>query len=298
LILAVTVFVFAAAVAPAAAQKAPARMASARLVSDVQKIAPGEKFRLGVLFTVTAESHIYWRNPGDAGLGTMIEWKLPEGFIAGPLFWPVPVRLEEPGGLSVNAYTDSVMLFSWVQAPTLLPPGDVLLGMKADWLACRKICVQEADSAMLRLSAAEMSEAGPDYPLFEYFASLVPKPSDSGGPLRGSAHWTEIGGEPQSRIGELVLEPADNSLLLSLEDGAAVFFGDPSNDVTLEEFHLDTRRSSPERLVMHIQVRALRGRPWPDLWGGVLSARGVGPDGQTKMLALHYSLPGKTELNP
>ena len=275
-----------------------ARMAGIRLVSDTQRIEPGNKFRLGLLFTISEGSHIYWKNPGDAGLATRVEWKLPEGFVAGPLFWPAPVRLEEPGDLSVNAYTDSVMLFSWVQAPPKFKSGEVTLGVQADWLACRKICVQEADSAGLILATGDAQEKSSDFALFEHYASLVPRPAANDGRISGNARWTGKGGNPEERTGVLTMVSTAPSPSFLNDSRSAVFFGDPSMDVTCESFHLDTDKSTPGLLVMHIRVRALRGREWPDTWGGVLSARAQGPEGDTLTLALQYSLPGRIESNP
>ena len=277
---------------------AATQMARARLISDSRQIAPGQKFRLGLMFSIADESHIYWRNPGDAGLATHIEWKLPQGFVAGPLFWPAPVRLEEPGDLSVNAYTDSVLLFSWVQAPTMLDTKEVTLGVRANWLACRKICVQEADSSSISLAVGDSPLAGPDYPRFEHFAALVPQPAEGGRQIRGRARWTESRNEPNIRIGVLVMEAEDKSLRLVDDDGSAVFFGDPSPDLECENFHLDTRRSSPAQLVLHVRVRRLRGRQWPVSWGGVFRAQALAADGDTLTLALQYNFSGKSEYNP
>ena len=36
--------------------------------------------------------HVYWRNPGDAGLPPEIAWTLPPGFTAGEIAWPTPER--------------------------------------------------------------------------------------------------------------------------------------------------------------------------------------------------------------
>ncbi len=36
--------------------------------------------------------HLYWVNPGDAGLAPNARWTLPEGFTAGPLRHPVPKK--------------------------------------------------------------------------------------------------------------------------------------------------------------------------------------------------------------
>ncbi len=53
--------------------------------------------------------HTYWRNPGDSGLPTTLEWKLPAGVEAGPIEWPAPHVL--PAGPLVNyGYDGEVLL--------------------------------------------------------------------------------------------------------------------------------------------------------------------------------------------
>ena len=37
--------------------------------------------------------HTYWKNPGDAGSPTKIEWQLPTGISAGEIQWPLPHRI-------------------------------------------------------------------------------------------------------------------------------------------------------------------------------------------------------------
>ena len=34
--------------------------------------------------------HSYWKNPGDTGIPTEIDWQMPEGFHVGELRWPTP----------------------------------------------------------------------------------------------------------------------------------------------------------------------------------------------------------------
>ena len=53
--------------------------------------------------------HTYWRNPGDSGLPTTLDWKLPAGVKAGPIEWPAPHAL--PAGPLVNyGYEGEVLL--------------------------------------------------------------------------------------------------------------------------------------------------------------------------------------------
>ncbi|MCX7869017.1 MAG: protein-disulfide reductase DsbD family protein, partial [Terrimicrobiaceae bacterium] len=107
------------------------RLVEMRLVAEAGCVAPGQTFRLGVLLEMAPGWHTYWQNPGDAGLPTTVEWKLPEGFAAGPLEWPLPSRVVEPGGIEVYAYKGRVLLAARVQAPEALPPGPLHFAARA-----------------------------------------------------------------------------------------------------------------------------------------------------------------------
>ena len=76
----------------------------ASLISDVNSIAPGQKFRVGVLYRIEPGWHVYWKYSGDSGIPTKIEWQLPQGFKVGDLQWPLPMRDKEPGDLEVFDY--------------------------------------------------------------------------------------------------------------------------------------------------------------------------------------------------
>ncbi len=49
----------------------------------------GQRVRVGVWFEPDPGWHLYWRNPGETGLPTRIEFQV-EGGRAGPLAWPAP----------------------------------------------------------------------------------------------------------------------------------------------------------------------------------------------------------------
>ena len=80
---------------PIAASAADANSVStenavATLYSDLDAIAPGQNFWLALELQPREGWHTYWRNPGDSGLPTTINWTLPEGFEAGDIRWPAP----------------------------------------------------------------------------------------------------------------------------------------------------------------------------------------------------------------
>ncbi|NIP43185.1 MAG: thiol:disulfide interchange protein, partial [candidate division Zixibacteria bacterium] len=68
----------------------------AELVSEVESIKPGEPFWVALHFIMDEHWHVYWQNPGDAGLPPRIEWELPAGFRAGETQWPYPERFDVP----------------------------------------------------------------------------------------------------------------------------------------------------------------------------------------------------------
>src|SRR6476646_5612198 len=58
-------------------------------------IVPGKTLWVDLHLDIAPGWHTYWRNPGDSGLPTEISWKLPSGFSAGEIAWPVPQRFVE-----------------------------------------------------------------------------------------------------------------------------------------------------------------------------------------------------------
>ena len=49
----------------------------AELVAERSALVPGEPLTVALRLTMDRGWHTYWRNPGDSGLPTTLEWKLP-----------------------------------------------------------------------------------------------------------------------------------------------------------------------------------------------------------------------------
>ena len=96
--------------------------ATASLVSDVDSVAPGKPFHLGLRLRLADGWHTYWRNPGDAGVPPELTLDLPDGASAGPIAWPMPARVAE-GPLMTYAYAGEVLLPVTVTPP---PSGGAL----------------------------------------------------------------------------------------------------------------------------------------------------------------------------
>jgi thiol:disulfide interchange protein DsbD len=129
---------FGLGVASAAAEPHPVR---ARLVGDAVRPADAGTLRVGVLFEIEEGWHIYWKNPGDAGLATEVRLTLPEGLEAAAPRWPVPSRFTQPGGLAGYGYEGSLLLAfeAWPTGPP--PAAGAPVAAEVSWLACKEVCL-------------------------------------------------------------------------------------------------------------------------------------------------------------
>lgn len=150
------------------------------VVASAARAQPGVPLEVGVLFRVQRGWHVYWRNPGDAGLPTSVRWTVPAGFAVSPLRWPVPRRFEQPGGLVGYGYADAVLLAATLTPPASWP-GDAPLPLRADvgWLACESICIRGTKSLDLVLDGTGGVPAVNPGMFAEWAARL---PADGAGP--------------------------------------------------------------------------------------------------------------------
>jgi DsbC/DsbD-like thiol-disulfide interchange protein len=133
---------------------APVRngVVEAELVSAVASIQPGKPFTVALRLKHDAHWHSYWVNPGT-GLATSLAWKLPEGFKAAEIEWPVPQLLRDASGkMTGYGYEGEILLPVLITPPAGLIPGkEVVLRARADWLACKESCMPGGADLTLKL---------------------------------------------------------------------------------------------------------------------------------------------------
>jgi thiol:disulfide interchange protein DsbD len=135
---------------------------TARLVSEVRSVVPGQSFTVALVLDIRDGWHTYWRNPGDSGQATKIVWSLPAGFTAGDMEWPTPHRFELPPLVNYGYSKQAVQLVE-ITAPRELPPGrPVTLDAKVSWLVCADLCIPENAELRLRLPAQATGRAPVD----------------------------------------------------------------------------------------------------------------------------------------
>lgn len=149
-----------------------------RLLSEVDSLAGGEEFLLGLSYKLSPHWHIYWKNPGDSGLATRADLIAPPGFEVGPLLFPGPDRIMAPGDLVNFGYEREVVLFWRVRAPEDL--GDATsfeFEAQSEWLVCKEECERGDGEARVALPRALEGKA-PTFDSEPFGASLqrLPKP--------------------------------------------------------------------------------------------------------------------------
>jgi DsbC/DsbD-like thiol-disulfide interchange protein/cytochrome c biogenesis protein CcdA len=130
--------------APAQAQQIAGNNMRATLIADGPPV-PGKTWTVALHFVPKSpEWHGYWKNPGDAGVGMVLKWRLPEGWSAGEPLYPVPKRLVI-SGLMNHVFEGEYAVLVPIAVPadaaaTKMGP----IGLEADYLACTdRICVPE-----------------------------------------------------------------------------------------------------------------------------------------------------------
>ena len=237
----------------------PQELVQVELVAETASVASAATLWVDVHFTIKPGWHIYWRNPGDSGLPTAIEWHLPPGFSAGSILWPVPERFVQ-GGIGNYGYAGSADLLVPITAAKDLVPGSTAgLAGEASWLVCADICIPGSAKLSLSLPVA----AGPvaaDPTVAALFAKIrreLPLPAPFEARFIADAHAYVL------RVPE--------SALVGLHDPTGMFF---PNDDTLIDHAAEpgaTRRADGLEIAM---PKAAAAAAVPPTLDGVLVLRG------------------------
>ena len=111
-------------------------------------VAPGKPLWVGLQLAHQPHWHTYWKNSGDSGLPTQLDWQLPPGITAGEIAWPTPKKIPI-GTLANYGYEDTVLLPVPLAIAPSFDAGQLDIKLKASWLVCRKECIpQEGDFAL------------------------------------------------------------------------------------------------------------------------------------------------------
>lgn len=148
----------------------------AKLVSLAATYAKQEPVQLLLQLDVPAQTHIYWKNPGEVGLATSFEWHLPQGWSLSQVEWPTPELFVEEDIRSYG-YQGAVPFLV-----TLIPPvdgtdGSYPIEVEVQALLCGTSCVPEKIQASVDLKLGTKTiQDEQERRIVESIIALLPTP--------------------------------------------------------------------------------------------------------------------------
>lgn len=185
------------------------------LYADRAGFVPGETTRFALRQDVREGWHVFWINPGDAGLPLALDWTLPGGFQAGDILHPAPEYIPV-GPLASYAHEGAPVFLTQVTVPADARIGDVVsVSINASWQACEDICVPEETryEFSLPVMAAEDAPATENRLLF--VAARLEHPE----PLSSPAEFRRAGDKYELEIDEWSGEETESVFFFPEEEG-------------------------------------------------------------------------------
>lgn len=114
--------------------------ANAKIIVDSYSLEKSRSIPIGVLAELENDWHLYWRNSGDTGIPTSIEFDLPEGISISEILWAVP-KVFEFDGLASFGYEKQVLLIAELNIPENFESNSVLITARVKSLICKDVCI-------------------------------------------------------------------------------------------------------------------------------------------------------------
>ena len=180
-------------------------------------VEAGKPVWLGLQLAHQPDWHTYWKNSGDSGLPTMLEWQLPDGITAGEIAWPTPKKIPI-GTLANYGYEHTVLLPVPLTVAPRFNAQQLDIKLKAAWLVCRKECIPQEGEFTLSLPVK--GSTGASGQAFQAAFEAAPKTLATGSSqleVNGTALKVSLAGLPAALQGQTlalfpetagVIEPA------------------------------------------------------------------------------------------
>ncbi len=142
------------------------------LHAEYPEFVPGKPFQLALRIQAEPGWHTYWKNPGDTGLATRINWDLPDGLRAGEIEWPTPERIDYQGMINLGYHGEAWLLTTLIASPVQTYGESLDITAEARWLICREVCIP--DKATFQLSLPVATAQSPADPRFAQARARLP----------------------------------------------------------------------------------------------------------------------------
>lgn len=231
--------------------------------------------------------HTYWKNPGEAGMATKIDWQLPPGVTAEAIQWPLPQRIP-PADVTTFGYKNEVVLLVPLKLAADLKPGPLDLKAKVSWLECKDLCIPAGGSVDATLTVAGETKPSANAALLNTWEEKTPKTE---GPVPGVTYknsaWWEKAATGDTRpviVDRRSLEAPPASATFDTVD----FLPDATNGFDVEPT-VEKIAASASDIQLRLFVKKYSG-DWPKEISGVLV---TGSGDQRKGTLVEFSIADK-----
>ena len=122
----------------------PEQHVQVSVLQENSALVPNKTHWIMLRFQIDDEWHIYWKNPGDAGLPPQVSWKTQTPhLVIGALHFPLPERIPFEG-LMVFGYKGLVRFLVPLEISESIERNAIDVQAQVSWLVCKEICIPES----------------------------------------------------------------------------------------------------------------------------------------------------------
>lgn len=185
------------------------------LYAERAGLVPGETTWFALNQDVRDGWHVFWVNPGDAGLPLALDWSLPEGFEAGAIIHPAPEYIPV-GPLASYAHEGAPTFLIPVRTPAGAGVGDVIdVAINASWQACEEICVPEDARYEFSLPVLAADDAPASENQIRFAAARLALPEE----FTGDAEFRRVGEHYELAVPEWPETSTDYAFFFPADEG-------------------------------------------------------------------------------
>jgi thiol:disulfide interchange protein DsbD len=251
------------------------------LILSAESARPGDTIWAGLEMEMPPGWHTYWRNGGDAGSPTKIDWQLPPGILAGDINWPIPSKLSESIGdsaLVTYVYTNTVVLLTPITIAKDAAAGPARLEAVVSWMECSDLCVMGHATVSAMLTISDQTKPSAEAAVIEQWRRKLPMRAtlDEAEAAWGSNKIIN-GSRPVSISWKSYLDPAD-------------FY--PYADTNFDVSGTTSKRFFAKGgWILLTKIIKTNGDEWPQRISGIL----VGKAGSSEQVGVEVTLPIKVK---